>query len=79
MNDVARNQSSIIVFESVFENLNYGKVLHALGSKNKQINRFGESKGIVCTLIDYGGRIEFINNTISKNMIFIPSAIFANL
>ena len=65
--------------DSIFENLNYGKLLHGLGSKNKQINPFGGSKGIVCTLIDFGGRIEFINNTITKNMIFIPSTIFSNL
>ena len=79
MNERAKNQSMIFVQDSVFENLNYGKVLHGLGSKDKKINPFGESKGIVCTLIDFGGKVEFHNNTINKNMVFIPSAIFTNL
>lgn len=51
---------------------------HALASLKRDENRWSTSKGIVVSITDFGGPVEFINNTISKNMVFIPSAIFSN-
>jgi hypothetical protein len=49
-----------------------------LGSLDPLKNKFAQSKGIVCSINDFEGRIEFINNTMTKNMVFIPSAITSN-
>lgn len=64
--------------DSSFHNLNYGKAVHALSSLKPSENKFSQSKGIVCSINNFEGRIEFINNTFTKNMVFIPSAIFSN-
>ena len=63
---------------SEFTNLNYGKVVHALGSLDKEKNPTAQSKGIVANINDFKGNIEFINNNITRNLVFFPSAIFAN-
>lgn len=74
----AIKQKQLIVVNSEFQNLNYGKAEHAQASLKRSENLFSQSKGIVCSITDFEGRVEFINNTISKNMVFIPSAIFSN-
>jgi len=63
---------------STFTNLNYGQVLYTLGSLNRKLNLNSNSRGIICSINDFEGDIEFKGNNISKNMVFIPSAIFTN-
>ena len=78
MQVVAQRQKKLVVANSSFSNLNYGKAVHALGSLRPSENKFSQSKGIVCSINDFNGRIEFINNSFAKNMVFIPSAILSN-
>jgi hypothetical protein len=78
MHELSREQKQLVVTQSEFHNLNFGRVLHSLGSLNPSNNKFAQSKGIVCSINDFEGRIEFINNTLTKNMVFIPSAITSN-
>jgi hypothetical protein len=59
-------------------NLNYGQVVHGLGVLNKTTNPYKESKGVVLSLHDFEGSVEFVNNNVTHNMVFIPSGIVAN-
>lgn len=81
MNEEAKQQKKIAVYKSIFENLNYGQVMYSLariapGKANSQY--LHQSKGHIFTIYEYSGPIELVNNTISKNMAFIPSAILSN-
>ena len=64
--------------DSVFRNLNYGRVEHSLGSLDRTENLYSNSQGIVATINDFKGSVEFRNNSITHNMVFIPSAILSN-
>ena len=81
MNDQAYLQQKIGVYNSTFENLNYGQAIYSLGrtaENDKGVNHLHQSRGYVFTLYEYIGLIELINNTISKNMAFVPSSILSN-
>ena len=78
MQVVAQRQKKLVVTNSSFQNLNYGKAVHALGSLRPSENKFSQSKGIICSINNFEGRIEFTNNSFAKNMVFIPSAILSN-
>lgn len=74
-----KSQERIFLEDSLFSNLNYGKVTNALRKKNMD-QRLEQSynKGILLNAEQFDGRIEFIQNHISDNMVFIPGAIAAN-
>ena len=71
-------QASLLIADSVLRNLNYGRVEHSLGSLDRTENLYSNSQGIVATINDFKGSIEFRNNSITHNMVFIPSAILSN-
>lgn len=58
--------------------MNYGQYVHSLASLKPTGSKFAQSRGILCSINDFEGRIEFINNTISKNMVLLPTAVFSN-
>jgi hypothetical protein len=68
----------IYINDSEFINLNYGKVDHCLPSLQKQLNPLSISKGLVLSLNSFFGPVEVFNSTFNKNIVFFPSAAYAN-
>ena len=58
--------------------MNYGQVVTNLGVLDPALNQYAQSRGMVMTVNDFEGEVEFINNTVKHNMAFIPSAVLAN-
>ena len=53
--------------------------LSNIAASDDKYDYLDQSKGHVLTVFGYEGQIELVNNTFSKNMAFIPSAIVSNL
>lgn len=59
-------------------NLNYGYVTHALASLNQTRNEYATSRGLVLSINGFAGDVEVHKSHFAKNLVFIPSAIYAN-
>ena len=58
MNEYALKQKKIQIYDSIFENLNFGEVLYSLSSitaSDKGLQYLDQSKGHVLTIYGYEG------------------------
>ena len=62
----------------MFSNLNYGKGLKALRKKDQSVLQMARNKGILLNIDDFEGDIQLLQNDITQNMVFIPTAIVSN-
>jgi hypothetical protein len=73
-----KNQKGIHISNSTFVNLNYGTLENSLASLLKDRNSLSQSTGIVLSINNFGGPVEFLHNNVSHNMVLFPDAIFSN-
>ena len=58
--------------------MNYGKGLKALRKKDQSVLQMARNKGILLNIDDFEGDIQLLQNDITQNMVFIPTAIVSN-
>jgi len=68
----------VYIESSQFINLNYGYVTHSLASLNKTRNEYAASRGLILSITDFNGNVEVHKSNFGSNLVFIPSAIYAN-
>ena len=71
-------QKVVFITNSTFINLNYGSIETALGSLIRDKNSMSQSTGMILTINQFNGPIEFLNNTVSHNMVLIHDAMYSN-
>lgn len=73
-----QRQRLISVSHSKLSNLRYGQALFGLNRLEQTSQRTVSDQGSVLSLHDFKGSLKLTNNTITNNLVFIPSAILSN-